>query len=133
MWRRAGRNVFPCSPSNGTARTCGTCTTQPRPHVSRFLLSGVLPAQMQQELTEVAQGLDPIGLLHQLEQLQQAVFRCAVGCAPVSSPVPSASIRVFSVDDCTVGKLPEERSASDPRAGLQTLSREQERRKRILG
>jgi hypothetical protein len=32
---------------------------------------------MQQELTEVAQALEPIGLLHQVEQLQQAVFRCA--------------------------------------------------------
>src|SRR5438445_10402278 len=50
--------------------------------LQRLLLSGVLSAEMQQELTEVAQALDPIRLLHQLEQLQQTVFRCAVGCAP---------------------------------------------------
>src|SRR5438445_6139641 len=46
--------------------------------LQRLLESGVLPAQKQQELTEVAQALDPIRLFHQLEQLQQAVFRCAV-------------------------------------------------------
>jgi hypothetical protein len=69
--------------------------------LQRLLLSGVLPAQKQQELTGVAQVLDPIGLLHQLEQLQQAVFRCAVSCFPVISPITSAAIRVFSVDGCT--------------------------------
>src|SRR5438105_10683761 len=72
-------------------------------------------------------------LLHQLEQLQQAVFRCAVSCSPVISPLPSANTRVFSVDDCTMGMLPEERSVGDPTAGLQTLYREQERRKRVQG
>ena len=101
--------------------------------LQRLLLSGVLPAQKQQELFEVAQALDPIRLFRQLEQLQQAVFRCAVNCSPVISPIPSAPIRVFSVDDCTVGKLPEERSVTDPAAGLQTLYREQERRKQVLG
>src|SRR5947209_1382046 len=72
--------------------------------LQRLLLSGVLLAQKQQELFEVAQALDPIRLFRQLEQLQQAVFRCAVNCSPVISPIPSASILVFSVDDCTVGK-----------------------------
>ncbi len=37
--------------------------------LQRLLLSGILPPQKQQELTEVAQALDPISLLHQLEQL----------------------------------------------------------------
>jgi hypothetical protein len=101
--------------------------------LQRLLLSGILPAQKQQELTEVAQALDPIGLFQQLEQLQQAVFRCAVGCSPfVSSPL-SVPLHVFSVEQCIVGKLPEERNASDPPAGLETLCREQERRKRVLG
>jgi hypothetical protein len=101
--------------------------------LQRLLLSGVLPAQKQQELTEVAQALDPFRLFHQLEPLQQAVFRCAVSCSPVVSHTPSATMRVFSVDDCIVGKLPEERSIPDPTAGLETLYREQERRKRVLG
>src|SRR6266576_2329631 len=50
--------------------------------LQRLLLSGVLPVEMQQELLEVAHALDPIRLFEQLEQLQQAVFRCAVGCSP---------------------------------------------------
>jgi hypothetical protein len=69
--------------------------------LQRLFLSGVLPEQKQQELTEVAQALDPIRLFQQLEQLQQAVFPSAVNCSPVISPIPSASILVFSVDDCT--------------------------------
>jgi hypothetical protein len=101
--------------------------------MQRLLLSGDLPFQKQQELAEVAQALDPVQLLHQLELLQQAVFRCAVGCVPfVSSPL-SNPLHVFSVEECTTGKLPEGRNAPDPTAGLETLYREQERRKRVLG
>jgi hypothetical protein len=99
----------------------------------RLLLSGILPAQKAQELTKVAQALDPIHLLQQLEQLQQAVFRYAVGCSPfVSSPL-SSLLQVFSVEKCTAGKLPAEISAPAPKAGLEALYREQERRKRVLG
>jgi hypothetical protein len=100
--------------------------------LQRLLLSGVLPVQKQQELTEVAQALDPIRLLCQLEQLQQAVFRCAVGCAPFVSSLLSDPLHVFSVEQCTAGNLPEERKAPAPPAGLETLYREQERRKRVL-
>src|SRR5207244_2816788 len=85
------------------------------------------------ELTEVADALDPIRLLHQLEQLQQAVFRCAVGCSPfISSPL-SDPLYVFSVEQCTAGKFPDEGSFPNPAAGLESLYREQERRKRVLG
>jgi hypothetical protein len=45
----------------------------------------------------------------------------------------SVLLHVFSVEQCIVGKLPEARNASDPPAGLETLCREQERRKRVLG
>jgi len=101
--------------------------------LQRLLLSGVLPAQKQQELTKVAQALDPIHLLEQLEQLQQAVFRCAVGCSPFLSSLASASMRVFSVERCMMGKLRVEEIAHDPTAGLESLYHEQERRKRVLG
>ena len=101
--------------------------------LQRLQLSGILPAQKQQELTEVADVLDPIGLLHQLKQLQQAVFLCAAGCSPfVSSPLADL-LHVFSAEQCTAGKLPAEKSAPVPNAGLETLCREQERRKRVLG
>ncbi len=57
--------------------------------MSRLPLSGVLPVEMQQELTEVAHALDPI--------------------------------RVFSVERCTAGPLPEGRSVPDPAAVLHTF------------
>src|SRR5437660_1319144 len=101
--------------------------------MQRLLQSGVLPPQKQQELIEVAQALDPICLFQQLVQLQQAVFRCAVGCSPFVSFPLSDPLHVFSVEKCTAGNLPEERNAPAPTAELETLYREQERRKRVLG
>jgi hypothetical protein len=104
-----------------------------RTPLQRLFLSGVLPTQKHQELLEIAHPLDPIRLFQQVEQLQQAVFRCAVGCAPIVSQTPSAPIRVFSVEHCSTGNVPIERSVPCPAAGLHTLYREQEKRKRILG
>jgi hypothetical protein len=101
--------------------------------LQRLLLSDILPAQKQQELLEVAHALDPIRLMHKLEQLQQAVFRCAVDCSPfISSPL-SDSLHVFSVEQCTAGTFLVEGSIPDPAAAFHTLYREQERRKRVLG
>jgi hypothetical protein len=100
--------------------------------LQRLLLTGALPAQKQKELLEVAHALDPIRLFHQVEQLQQAIFRCAVGRSPFLSSLAPVPIRVFSTEQCTAGKLPVERSVSDPTQGLETLYREQERRKRVL-
>jgi len=101
--------------------------------LQRLLLSGVLPVQKQQELIEVAHALDPLRLFQQLEQLQQAVFRCATGCSPFVSTPSSAPIRVFSVDDCAAGPLQASESAPDPAAALHSLYREQVRRNRVLG
>ena len=101
--------------------------------LQRLFLSGVLPEQKQQELTEVAQALDPSRLFQQLEQLQQAIFRCAVSCSPFVPNPPPAPLRIFSVDDCTAGALQASRSAPDLAAMFHTLYREQERRKRVLG
>jgi hypothetical protein len=101
--------------------------------LQRLLLSGVLPAQKQQELLEITHVLDPIRLLHQLEQLQQAVFRCADSCSPfISSPLADP-LHVFAVEQCTAGKLTAEKSVPAPSAGLEALYREQDRRKRVLG
>jgi hypothetical protein len=101
--------------------------------LQRLFLSGVVPAQKQQELTEVAHALDPIRLFQQLLSLQQAIFRCAEGCPPFVSSILPAPIRVFVVEACLAGKPPVERSEPDPAANFQILSREQERRKRVLG
>ena len=92
---------------------------------------GYSPFEKQQELTEVAEVLDPIGLFNQLEQLQQAVFRCAADCSPfVSSPL-AVHLHVFSLEQCIAGKLPAERNPTAPSAGLEALCREQERRKHV--
>jgi hypothetical protein len=101
--------------------------------LQRLLLSDILPTQKQQELAQVAQALDPIRLFQQLEQLQQADFRCAISCAPFVSNTPAAPIRVFSVERCAMGALSVEGMARDPAAAFRTLYREQERRKRVLG
>src|SRR5260221_5186369 len=89
--------------------------------LQRVLLSGVLSAQKQQELIEVAHALDPIRLFQQVEHLQQAVFRCAVSCSRLVSNTPSAPILLFSVEDCTAGSVPVERGVPDPAAVLHTL------------
>jgi hypothetical protein len=104
-----------------------------RTPLRRLFLSGVLPTQKHQELLEIAHTLDPIRLFQQVEQLQQAVFRCAVGCAPVVSSLLSTPICIFYVEHCTAGKLPVEGIVLDPVASLHSLYREQERRKRVLG
>ena len=101
--------------------------------LQRLLLSGVLPIQKHQELIEVAHALDPLCLFQQLEQLQKAVFRCAVSCAPFVPNPPPGPLRVFSVDDCTAGALQTSGSVPNPAAVFHTLYQEQERRKRVLG
>jgi hypothetical protein len=101
--------------------------------LQRLLQSGVLSEQKQQELTEVAQDLDSVRLFQQLEQLQQAVFRCAVNCSPYVPSTLPAALRVFSVEHCRAGNIPVERSVSEPITALHTLYREQKRRKRVLG
>jgi hypothetical protein len=97
------------------------------------LLAGILPTQKQHELLEEAQALDPIRLFQQLEQLQKAVFRCAVSCSPFVSNTPTAPIRLFSVARWRAGVHQVEGMTPDPAAALHTLYREQERRKRVLG
>jgi hypothetical protein len=122
------------TPVEATCREKARCVYDPaKTPLQRVLLSDVLPAQKQQELTEVAQSLDPMRLFQQVEQLQQAVFRCAVSVPPLISNTPSAPIRVFSVEYCMMGSVQASRSAPDLAAGLHTLYHEQERRKRVLG
>jgi hypothetical protein len=99
----------------------------------RLLLSGILPAGKQHELNAVAQSLDPLRLLHQLEQLQKALFRCAVEGNPFGSNASSWPMRVFSVEQCTTELGPVEGNVPDPPDGLPALYQEQEKRKRVLG
>ena len=101
--------------------------------LQRLLLSGILHAEKQHELNAVAHSLDPLRLFHQLEQLQKALFRCAVEGNPFVSNASSLPIRVFSVEQCRTRLGPVEGSVPDPPAGLPALYQEQEKRKRVLG
>ena len=56
-----------------------------------------------------------------------------MNCSPFVPSTTPAHIRVFSVEHCTAGNVPAERSVPDPAAVLHTLNRKQERRKHVLG
>src|SRR5437868_13001232 len=101
--------------------------------LQRLLLSGILSAEKQHELNAVAQSLDPLRLFHQLEQLQKALFRCAVEGNPFVANASSLPIRVFAVEQCRTELGPVEVGVPDAPAGLATLYQEQEKRKRVLG
>lgn len=76
--------------------------------LQRLVASGVLVAAKENELDQVAQALDPIRLLGQLEHLQQALWRHAVSptVSPSSSP-PDPPLR-FRVQQCTEEEVPRE-------------------------
>ena len=101
--------------------------------LQRLLLSGILPAEKQHKLNAVAESLDPLRLLHELEHLQQALFRCAVEGNPFVSQASSGPIRVFAVEQCQTDLGPVEGSVSTSPTGFTTLYHEQEKRKRVLG
>ncbi len=69
-----------------------------RTPLQRLLLSGVLPASRQQELSAVAKALDPIRLFHQVEHLQQAIFRCEVNASSTSHQTPTTSLLKFELE-----------------------------------
>lgn len=101
--------------------------------LQRLLLSGTLSGEKQRELNMVAQSLDPVCLLEQLEQLQKALFRYAVEGNPFVSKGPSLPIRVFAVEQCTTELDLVEGSTPHSSAGLAALYQGQEKRKRVLG
>jgi hypothetical protein len=68
--------------------------------LQRLLLSGILPAATQHHLREVAQALDPIRLLRQVEHLQQAVWRFAPTTLSPISTTPVVSIVPFCTEPC---------------------------------
>jgi hypothetical protein len=81
--------------------------------LQRFLLTGILSGEKQDELNAMAQSLDPLCLFEQLEQLQKALFSCAVEGNPFVSNATSLPIRVFSVQQCTMEVGPVEGSSPD--------------------
>lgn len=92
--------------------------------MQRLLASGVLPFNKQQELLAIAEALDPLRLLQQLEQLQKALWRHAVKPEAAESQESSSTLP-FSVNQCAQGKIPVDGIAGPPPSLLK-----QERRRK---
>jgi hypothetical protein len=86
--------------------------------MQRLLLSEVLPASKQQELREIVQKLDPLGLAEQVEQLQHAVFRCAVSSPSFGASSHAASLLRFSSEPSLSEPGPARSTEPDPAATL---------------
>ena len=69
----------------------------------RLVLSGVLPAERQQQLCEVEQALDPLPLSQHLEDLQRAVWHGSVTVSPQPHIAPATSVLSFCIQDCLQG------------------------------
>jgi site-specific recombinase XerD len=96
--------------------------------LQRLLLSEILPASKQQELSEIVQRLDPLGLAEQVEQLQHAVFRCAVSSPSFGASSHAASLLRFSSEPSLSEPGPARSTEPDPAATLSsTLPQQQER------
>jgi hypothetical protein len=100
--------------------------------LQRLLLSGILPADRQHELSEVAQALDPLSVLHQLEQLQQAVRRCTGTTLPLLQGVAATCIQPFCLQRCLPGALPSEEKGAVSTTAPPTWQREQQRDRGVL-
>jgi len=102
--------------------------------LQRLLLSGVVSTEKQQELTEVAQALDPVRLIEQMKRLQRAVLRHAVTFSDVVQRTPAALVEVFSVEHCMTGTLPALEPTPDfvwaPKISYQEASEQKLRRTR---
>jgi hypothetical protein len=71
------------------------------------------PLLKQQDLRAIAKALDPVRLFHQVERLQQALFRCEMSdCAPGHQP-PKAALVLFQLDEVTTGRFPCEAGGLD--------------------
>lgn len=70
--------------------------------LQRLVLSGVLPANRQQEVSQVAQELDPVRLLKQVFHLQQALWYC-VGDMALLKPNAGTAFVPFCVHHCLQG------------------------------
>lgn len=85
--------------------------------LERLAASGVLTTEERPELERVAQALDPLRLLEQLEQLQKALWRHAVKPgASLGSDSPGTPLP-FAVQQCAEGDLPGE-GITAPRPAL---------------
>src|SRR6266516_2189812 len=78
--------------------------------LQRLMLSGIVSAESHRQLSEVVQALDPLGMLQHLQDLQQALWRCARSVSPLTLSASVAPVLHFCVQGCMKGSLvPEEK------------------------
>jgi hypothetical protein len=70
--------------------------------LQRVLSSGVLPTTQQQELRAIGKALNPLRLFQQVEQLQQATFRCEADRFSVGQPTPTSPLVPFDLAGCAL-------------------------------
>jgi cell fate (sporulation/competence/biofilm development) regulator YlbF (YheA/YmcA/DUF963 family) len=76
--------------------------------LQRLSASGILDAEKMHELTRVAQALDPLRLLSQLERLQQALWQHAVAPTALQGSAETEPPLQFEVKRCAGEQLPDE-------------------------
>ena len=67
--------------------------------LQRVLLSEVLSLSHQQELRTIGKAFEPLRLFQQVEQLQQAIFRCEAGRSSADQSMPIPKLLPFDLAD----------------------------------
>jgi site-specific recombinase XerD len=84
--------------------------------LQRVLFSEVLSLSKQQELRAIGKAFDPLRLFQQVEQLQQATFRCEAGRSSASQPMPIPSLVSFELAGCAAEFVQQEAREADERS-----------------
>ncbi len=95
--------------------------------LQRVLLSGTLSSSQQKELRAIGKALDPFRLFQQVEQLQQATFRCQAGRSTISQPMTAPELLPFEIAAGAAELIPPEGSVIDE------LSHEGQESAKVLG
>jgi hypothetical protein len=101
--------------------------------LQRLLLAEVLPASKQQELRTVAKALDPLRLFHQVQLLQQAVFRYDGTAFSATHQAAATSLLAFRLDACAPALLPSQVEEGDSACAVQSRSRPPQEFARVPG
>src|SRR2546429_9809975 len=81
--------------------------------LQRVLLSGALSPAQQQELCTIGKAFDPLRLFQQVEQLQQATFRCEAVRSSADQSTPPISLVPFDLTACAAELVLQEGSEPD--------------------
>ncbi|BCL83739.1 transposase family protein [Ktedonobacteria bacterium brp13] len=81
--------------------------------LQRVLLSGALSPEEQQELRAIGKAFDPLRFFQQVEQLQQATFRCEASRCCASQFTPPTSLVPFDLAACAAELVLLEGSETD--------------------